>query len=163
MITLVLGQASAQNPPPGAPAPGQPGMPGHGPIDDQQVLQLNPNQKGKFDAFRTKSRAAKKKLLDQLNDVRHQLWNVYQSYDLDFKQAQRLNAELNKIQQDLLKLHFDEQIELRKILTKSQFDRLQAAIRQQHGGPHGPWSGDNHGGPHGPWPGDSHGNPGWQH
>lgn len=137
--------AAGQNPPPAPP-------PGHSPIDDQQILQLNPDQKAKFTNFETTSRAKKKELIDRVRDLRHQLFVVYQSYDLDVKKANDLNRELNSVQQELLKLHFTEQVELRKILTADQFNRLQTAIRQ-----HIDAAKNDH------WHGDHHGNPDWPH
>ena len=129
-----------------------PGPGGRPPIDEQQVLQLNAEQKARFTAFETTSREKKKKLIDHIRDVRHQLWTAYQAYNLDVKQVKGLNRELNKVQQELLKQHFDDQIELRKILTAEQFARLQAAIKQQMESGKG-----NH------WRHDEHGNSDWPH
>ena len=142
LLTAAIRPSMAQYPqPPG----GQP------PFDEQKVLQLDPGQKERFTQFETTSRDKKKKLIDQIRDLRHQLWDAYQAYNLDTKRVKALNRELNKVQQDLLRLHYDEQIELRKILTADQFARLQAAIHQSMEAAKNRW---HH---------DDHGNPEWQH
>jgi Spy/CpxP family protein refolding chaperone len=107
-------------PPPGA----------HSPMNPQQMLQLTPEQSKRFAQFETASREKKHKLIDQLHDIRHQLWVVYQSYDLDVRKAKGLNRDLNRVQQELLNLHLEEQVQLRKILTTEQFNKLQACLRQ---------------------------------
>jgi len=142
LLTMSVRPSMAQYPPPG----------GHPPFDEQQVLQLNSDQKLRFTEFENTSRDKKKKLIDHIRDIRHQLWDAYQAYNLDTKKVKALNRELNRVQQDLLHLHYDEQIELRKILTADQFARLQAAIHQAMEADKNHWHHDDHGG-----------NPDWQH
>lgn len=145
LLTSYCSSLSAQNPPPAPP------VPAHGPINEQ-VLQLNPTQSAKFKPFENACRDKKHELLDKLHDLRKQIWTLYQSYNLDVKQVKDLNRQLNSVQQDLLNLHLEEQIELRKILTPAQFGRLQSALRDRAAG-----QPNNH------WQSGDHGNPEWSH
>jgi len=143
LSTLALALGASMVRPSTAQGPGPQGW--RPPFDEQQVLQLDPQQKAKFTAFENESRDKKKKLISQVRDLRHQLWTAYQSYNLDIKHVKALNRDLNRVQQDLLKLHFDEQVQLRKILTAEQFARLQAAIKEHMPPPNSHWQHGDHG------------------
>jgi len=146
LTALIGGPTMAQNPPPGPPP--------RGPID-QQMLQLNPDQSKKFTAFENASRAKKHKLIDEIHDLRRQIWTLYQSYNLDAKKAKDLNRKLNHVQREVLDLQLDEQVQLRKILTPAQFGRLQSSLRQWWNAGH---NNDRHHGDHG-----DHGHSDWSH
>jgi Spy/CpxP family protein refolding chaperone len=95
-------------------------------------LQLSPDQKEQFTKLEADSRNAHRDLFKQIHDLRTQLSAVYHEFDIDVRKARALNDQLNRVQAHLLELHLAEQQKLRKILTSSQFAKLQADIDRQH-------------------------------
>jgi Spy/CpxP family protein refolding chaperone len=103
----------------------------HGPSNWANDLQLSADQKDQFTKLEAQGQNDRRDLFKELHDLRTQLSAVYHEYDIDVRRARSLNDQLNNVQARLLDLHLIEQQKLRKILTSSQFAKLQADIDQQ--------------------------------
>lgn len=103
-----------------------------GPGDqDYQTLGLSADQKSRVDALH-KSFGRQMRVLGQTLRTRRQaLETVYQQFDLDTAKARALNGQINDTQRAMLDQHLRLQVELRKILTEDQFNRLQSSVRKR--------------------------------
>ncbi|HXG24294.1 MAG TPA: Spy/CpxP family protein refolding chaperone [Chthonomonadales bacterium] len=60
-----------------------------------------------------------------------QLFTLYDNYDFDRNQARAIRRELTDLHRRTLWLHAENEEKLRKILTKEQFDKLRALMREK--------------------------------
>ncbi|MCE5200249.1 hypothetical protein LLG39_14880 [bacterium] len=66
--------------------------------------------------------------------ARTDLARVYWNYDIDDHKANAAMDRLDKAQQDLLNIHFDSQVQIRRVLNEDQFNHLRSKIGRQHNG-----------------------------
>jgi len=86
-------------------------------------LNLTSQQRTQMTALLNEFEEKMRELLWKLHEQRMQLTNLYQQYELDERTAQRLQSSIRQTQGDILKLHHEHHKQLRRILTKEQFDR----------------------------------------
>jgi Spy/CpxP family protein refolding chaperone len=92
-------------------------------------LNLTLDQSQRLDALEDRIDTLNRRHKSQLKQRREALDEVYRRYHLDQQRARRLQAEIRAIQGQMLELHHTFQVDLRRILTPSQFDGLQRAVR----------------------------------
>lgn len=122
---LSIGVAGAQ-PPPMPPPPGSAAP---------QSIGLSPEQLKRVEALHRQFGARTRALEQTLSERKRSLEALYKQFDFDKGQAKQTNKEINSIQRDLLNEHLNLQIELRKILTQDQFDRLREGMERRRPGP----------------------------
>ncbi len=123
---LVISGALAQvQPPPPPRAPeGQPSPPAF--FDREALfarLNLTVQQRTRLTNLMNETEEKLRQLLTKLHEQRTQLMQLYQQYQFDEREALRLIHSINQVQADLLKVHHENQKQLRRILDKEQFER----------------------------------------
>lgn len=124
LSTVVLGalaQGQPYSPPPPRSMGGQPP-----PFDREALfarLNLTAQQRTQLVNLMNETEEKMRRLLTKLHEQRMQLIQLYQQYQFDEKTAQRIIQSINQTQADLLKVHHENQKQLRRILDKEQFER----------------------------------------
>lgn len=105
------------------------------PAPDYQRLGLSADQMTRVRDLHTETYQAMRTLEGQLREQRRALETAYGEFKLDTARVRQLNNRINEIQRDLLEKHTHLQVELRKILTADQFQRLRTMMgeRRNHG------------------------------
>jgi len=105
-------------------------------------LGLTPEQKQALEKLASDTRRQIMPLRRALAEKRRTLVELYAQYNLDEKKARETTATINNLQRRLLDANLQNQIGLRQILTRDQFERFSAGLRMKRGrGPkHGPRS-----------------------
>lgn len=67
----------------------------------------------------------------KLRDLSKQLFDVYAEYDFDRAKAASLRKEMRHVQYQLSAIQADNEEQLRKILTREQFTKMRAYMKQQ--------------------------------
>lgn len=97
--------------------------------------ELRPAQKDRLKSQAFKTREKMESARRDLWRARMELAGIFGSYALDEKKARAAQERVSKHQLDLLNLHLDSQIEIRRVMTAEQFERFaQMFIRGKHGG-----------------------------
>lgn len=113
----------AQSPP----MPGSPQQPPSRPSFDRESLfnrlNLTPQQRSQMTALMNEFEEKMRQLFSRLHEQRTQLANLYLQYELDERAAQRLQSSIRQTQGEILKVHHQHHKQLRRILTKEQFER----------------------------------------
>lgn len=97
-------------------------------------LGLSPDQTKRLEALHNQFGPKMRDMEKALEDKRRAVEALYAQYTLDTGQAQKLNADINKIQKDILDGHLKLQQELRKILTSDQYDKLRSGMMRRRQG-----------------------------
>lgn len=100
-----------------------------------QELNLTPQQRERLDALSARIRGLNRDLGQRLYARRGELEGIYARAEIDEARARRLRLEIHEIQGQMLELHHQFQVEIRKILTADQFTRLQESRRKRRGPP----------------------------
>ncbi len=103
-----------------------------GPADNRPIdIGLAPAQKAQLKtlAARVKQRARNQRAA--LRRARANLVRLYSNYSLDEQNAKSAEAAVGKAQLNLLNMHFENQVALRKILDKDQFSRFTKVIKSR--------------------------------
>lgn len=117
-------QAQMQPPPPPRAPGGQPTPPP--PFDREALfakLNLTAQQRTRLINLMNETEEKIRQLLTKLHEQRVQLMQLYQQYQFDERAAQRIMQSINQTQAELLKVHHENQKQLRRILDKEQFER----------------------------------------
>jgi Spy/CpxP family protein refolding chaperone len=112
-----------------------------------QELELSKPQEERMTALRTRVQAETRALSRQMEERRRELNEVYRQFEMDERRAVQLRQAIRDIQGQVLEVHHTFQVELRKILTPSQFERLQQAMRRPRRHHRGPGRGRGFSGP----------------
>ena len=124
IVAGALAQEQPYSPPPPRGMGGQPPKPR--PFDREALfarLNLTPQQRIRLINLMNETEEKIRQLLTKLYEQRLQLMQLYQQYQFDEKAAQRIIQSINQTQAELLKVHHENQKQLRRILDKEQFDR----------------------------------------
>ncbi|MCX6345016.1 MAG: periplasmic heavy metal sensor [Armatimonadetes bacterium] len=100
-----------------------------------QDVQLSAEQKQKMKAFAANTRSGTESQRDALKSAREELGAVYSSYKLDEARASKAIDRIGKAQQQLLGVHLSNQVKIRQILTKDQFNTFQQMMSKKMHGP----------------------------
>jgi len=116
---------------------GAPAGPERDEPDLNPELNLSKAQEERMAALRARVRTQTWELGRRMTARREELEAVYGRYEMEEPRARRLRLEIHDIQGQMLDLQHEFQLELRKILTPPQFERLQQALRARWRRP--PW------------------------
>lgn len=67
----------------------------------------------------------------RMGELFRQLYMLYENYDFDRNQARTIRRDLTNLHRRILWIHAENEEKLRKILTKDQFDKLRALMREK--------------------------------
>lgn len=84
-------------------------------------LNLGSQQRTRLIKLMDEYEVKMRELLTKLHKQRMDLISLYEQYQFDEKEAQRLIQGINQTQNELLKVHHDHHKRLRTILSKEQF------------------------------------------
>ncbi|MGC8784925.1 MAG: Spy/CpxP family protein refolding chaperone [Armatimonadota bacterium] len=134
--------AQAQPPPPPRAPEGQP--PPRAFFDREALfarLNLTAQQRTRLTNLMNETEEKLRQLLTKLHEQRTQLMQLYQQYQFDEREALRLIQNINQVQADLLRVHHENQKQLRRILDKEQFERWTQWWKEHmfFGPPKGEW------------------------
>lgn len=101
---------------------GQGDKPAPPPLTEEQTMRLRELVRG------TQSKAAE--LQAQLDERQRELAALYADYDLNERQAQRLQLEIVDLQRQMLANYHTMQTELRKIVGKERFEVLRQRLNR---------------------------------
>lgn len=100
--------------------------------------RLSPAQKDRLKALAGETRDRTERAREELRRARMELGTVFGAYNLDDKKARSAQERVSKAQLDLLRTHLDNQVEIRHVLSRYQFEQFnQILSRKTHGGPMG--------------------------
>jgi Spy/CpxP family protein refolding chaperone len=106
---------------------GMGGQPPLAPAFDREALfsrlNLTPQQRTQLINLMNETQEKIRQLLTKLHEQRMQLLQLYQQYQFEERTAQRLIQNINQTQADLLKVHHENQKQLRRILEREQFEQ----------------------------------------
>ncbi|MFQ3548819.1 MAG: hypothetical protein SNJ70_03600 [Armatimonadota bacterium] len=94
-------------------------------ICSSQLHAINENKKRELMNLGRKSHQSSMYYRNIIRQSRIALNNIFNQYKLDESRARIEINRLNKAQYDLLNLHHDNQIEIRELLTESEFNEIQ--------------------------------------
>jgi septal ring factor EnvC (AmiA/AmiB activator) len=98
--------------------------------DPYRALKLPRPRAEALRALQSRVDRENRQLRDRLEDRRDDLEDLYRQYDYNHSRCTRLRREIRDLQSQLLELHHRFQVELRVILTREEFDRLQKELRE---------------------------------
>ena|SRR5579884_2903619 len=103
------------------------------PDEETQPIRigLSSQQQKELDSFFSASHRQRQQMRGHLRDLYHELHHVYDGYEFDAKRAEVLRREIAALQQQLLDVYAENEVRLRKILNRDQFDRLRAELRAE--------------------------------
>ncbi len=119
--------ALAQFPPMPRPTRGPERKPPPPPPFDRESLfnrlELTAQQRTQMTALLNQFEEKMRQLYTRLHEQRMQLTNLYLKYEIDERSAQKILNSIRQTQDEILKAHHEHHKQLRRILTKEQFER----------------------------------------
>jgi hypothetical protein len=98
--------------------------------DTYRALQLPRERAERLRELQSRVDRESRQLKDRLKDRREELEKLYRKYDTDPRRCQSLRREIHDLQSQILELHHRFQVELRVILTRAEFERLQRQLQE---------------------------------
>lgn len=116
-------------------------------------IGITKEQEAQLDALWNEHGPKRKEVIEKMRDALKKLGEVYDNYEFDREQARALRREIVGLHARTMLLHLEAEEKIRKILTKEQFDKMRALMKEEWrqrmpSRPHGPRGGS--GGPGGP-------------
>ena len=105
------------------------------PSDDEKEkmrlkIGITKEQQAQFEAIFTDEQKQDREIRDKERELYGQLRKMYEDYSFDRNQAMSIRRELGGLYRKRLFLHSETQEKMRKILTREQFDRMTAAMKE---------------------------------
>lgn len=94
-------------------------------------MQITKEQQAQIEAVFTDEQKQERDIRTRERELWHQLYILYGQFDFDRNQALAIRKELGSLFRKRIMLHAETQEKLRKILTREQFDRMMAAMKEQ--------------------------------
>lgn len=94
-------------------------------------IGISKDQQAQIEAAWAENRRQSEELSKKMNDLRRQLYGLYENYDYDRAQADGLRHQTQVLYRKRLEVFGQTQEKMRKILSRDQFNRLQAIMREQ--------------------------------
>lgn len=119
-------------------SPAGPGKPEAGANQRPRLLEqvgLSPEQRQKVQAIREQGRAQSEALRQQLETKQQAMMRYLQSSNADEAQARTLNADINRLQQQLSEARLKTWFSIRQQLTPEQLEKLKA-LKAKRGAGH---------------------------
>ncbi len=85
---------------------------------------ITPTQREQLKTLASEMRGKTQRVLDELMRARKDLFDAYQSWDLNEQRVKQAISRIDKAQLALLNLHLDDQLALRRVLNPEQFAEL---------------------------------------
>jgi Spy/CpxP family protein refolding chaperone len=112
-------------------------------------IGITKEQQAQIEAAHQELDQKRRELGARLWEQYRKLGAVYTAYDFDRQQAKAIRREIFSLHRQILDLHAENEERLRKILSKEQFERFQAVMKEtferlrndrasRRGGPSGP-------------------------
>jgi Spy/CpxP family protein refolding chaperone len=108
------------------------------PGETSPKLNLSESQRQKLRDHITESRAKMAGARGDLRNARMDLFGQLSHYKLDDKRVAASVNRINTLQRRLLQISYENQVDLRKILTRQQFEQLGQAVGEHGPGKRGP-------------------------
>ena len=96
----------------------------------RQQIGITTAQQDAIEALFADVEKQEKPIHSRLHALYHDLQTLYDSYEFDAKQARSLRDEIGTQQKSLLTLYASKEERLRRILTRAQFERLRAQMKE---------------------------------
>lgn len=111
--------------------PGRPGGQGRGPTEEEKEkfrlrLGITRDQQTQIEALHKSMDDTRSSYID----LSRQLYTLYKTFDFDRSQAASLRSRINKLHKSMADIQAANEEKLRRILTRDQFDRMQAIIKE---------------------------------
>ena len=122
-----------------AQGPGGPGGPGgrrfQGPTEEEKErnrirIGISKEQQAEIDRVFHDSDQQMQEIRRKFGDLSKQLYTLYDSYDFDRGQANAIRRDLLRLHKRMADIHADNEEKLRRIMTREQFDRMRAIVRE---------------------------------
>lgn len=116
-----------------------------GPGPRARIANLTPEQRERLKNHVREAQSEMRGIRMDLRDVRLNLYGQFREYRLDERRVQNSVRRINDLQRSLLDSNLENQLRLRDILTRGQFESLQEAVHDrdvERDGPH-VWPGDD--------------------
>lgn len=125
--------AIAQGPPPGGPGRG-PGF-GQGPTEEEKErfrvrIGITKEQQLEIDRVFRESGQQMGEIRKRSGDLTRQLYGLYDSFDFDRGQAKAIRRELLMLHKRMADIHADNEEKLRRIMSREQFERMRALVKE---------------------------------
>lgn len=106
------------------------------PSDDEkernrQRIGISLDQQKQIDDLYKETRARMDEVRKAMQDVQKKLWDEYEKYDIDEAAIKSLRREINRQHWRFGEVQADNERRLRKILTREQFEKLRALMKEQ--------------------------------
>ena len=96
-----------------------------GPRQTSVLMSLPPERADRVKTLMVRVKMANAQLEERLQQYREDLEQVYWSYRIDVARCRRLRQLIRQTQDQLLDMHHQFQLDLRRLLTPAEFDQLQ--------------------------------------
>ena len=97
---------------------------------------VSPGQKDRLKALAAQTKDRAERARDEMRRARMDLFQVYQSYNLDERKVKAARERVGKTQLNLLNMHLNDEIALRGLLSESQFSELSGRMGKRMGESH---------------------------
>lgn len=97
----------------------------------RQQIGITASQQDAIEGLFADVEKQEKPIHARLHSLYHDLQRLYDSYEFDAKQARSLRDEIGTQQKNLLTLYASKEERLRRILTRVQFERLRAQMKER--------------------------------
>ena len=100
---------------------------------------VSSGQRDRLKALGAQTKDRAERVRDEMKRARMDLFQVYQSYNLDERKAKAAMERVSKAQLNLLNMHLDDEVALRGVLGESQFSQFAERMGKRMGEfhPHG--------------------------
>lgn len=102
---------------------------------------ITPTQREQLKFLASDMRGKTQRVRDELMRARMELFDAYQSWDLNEQKVKQAISRIGRAQLALLNLHLDNQLALRRVLNSDQFADLTRQITRHAGHRHRGWFG----------------------
>ncbi len=97
----------------------------------RQRIGISRDQQRQIEALYKETEGEKRKMRGWIENRYRELDRLHESYVFDRGHARNLVNIISRLQQRLLGLHLETEEKLRRILTREQFDRMRAQLREE--------------------------------
>lgn len=100
----------------------------------RQQIGISVQQQEQLTRLYAEADKKEKAIGKELHDLYRQQRALYSAYSIDHGQERELRKKIEQMHSQLLQLHADTEDGLRKLLTREQFERLNAAVKDHRRG-----------------------------
>lgn len=94
-------------------------------------IGISKEQQAEIDKVFRESDLQMQEIRKRSGELSRQLYSLYDIYDFDRGQAKTLRRELLMLHKRMADLHAENEEKLRRIMTREQFDRMRALVREE--------------------------------